>query len=92
MFWDLKDLKAQLKQKAADSEAELSQLRADFESERKKMEDSHQTKLAGAFRRHEELEDQIQEMQCKHLMWVSDHRDFVISWTKFILDLTRLTL
>ena len=69
-FYHFQDVKAQMKQQALDNENRVAQLRSEFESERKRMEDAHQTKLANAYKRHEELEDQIQEMQCKHIMQV----------------------
>ena len=57
-----------MKTQAAEYEERINQLVVASDIERKQVEDGHQTKLAGEYRRHQQLEDQMEKMQSKHLM------------------------
>ena len=64
-----KELEKKLTEQAEHNHQQMMQLRLDGDNERRRLEETHHSKLAAEYRHHQSLESQIEQLKIEHVRW-----------------------
>ena len=65
----VQELEKKLTQQVEQSHQQMMQLRLDGDNERRRLEESHHSKLAAEYRHHQALESQIEQLKIEHIRY-----------------------